>query len=106
MKRITAITKCNGVLSEVLDRKAKRIKRAIEQMADCADDTAAELEEKAEDIINSLGKVADAGNSDVLASKLNEYNRAVEDAKLARNSAVNFRNLLVKLDEEVSETEQ
>lgn len=106
MKRITAITKCNGVLAEVLDRKANRIKRAVAQMADCAADKAAESEEKAEDILNSLGSVAGAEQTKELQDKLNAYNQAIQDAKDYRNSSENFKELLAKLDEEVTVEEK
>ena len=58
MKRVNAITRCKGIIAEKLDRKAARILRQVNQALDAAEDELANLSEKEEDLINSLGSVA------------------------------------------------
>ena len=103
MKRIDAIIKCKGVVSEVFNRKAKRIRRAVEQIADAADDKAVEYEEKADELLNRLGDYAGSEQTAGLQDILNKWNCSIQDAKSCRESAKNFRALLKKLDEEVPE---
>ena len=102
MKRITAITKCKGVLAETLNRKANRIRRAVQQAIDCAEDKAATFMEQAEEIINNLGDKAGASDTPALQDALNEYVTVMNQAKAYSEAATTYRELAVKLEEEVT----
>ena len=81
-KRINAITKnLGGVLAEVLDRKAARIKRGVEQAQADALDSAANCREEAMEIVNGLGEVAGAKDTPALQCNLNKYLEKVAEAE-------------------------
>lgn len=105
MKRVNFITKNGGVMTEVFDRKAKRIVRQVEQAIDSAKDHASDCRERAEEIMNSLGEVAGSDQTAQLQDRLNGYIEAMDCAENAINTAKILEGLLKKLNEDVKETE-
>lgn len=101
MKRIDAITRSKGILSEVLCRKGSRILRQIDQAIDMAKDSAQDEYETADEIMNSFGKYAEASQTDILASKLNNYKDHILEAEEWSRVADIFAALKGKLQEEV-----
>lgn len=100
-KRINAITRSLGVLSEVLDRKAARIKRGVEQAQADALDNAAAAREEALEIVNGLGEVAGAKDTDGLKDALNNYIAKMQEAEDWDAVAKRFDTLKAVLEEEV-----
>lgn len=100
-KRINAITRSLGVLAEVLDRKAARINRGIEQAQADALDNAAACREEALEIINGLGEVAGAKDTEALKNALNNYTAKMQEAEDWDGVAKKFENLKAILEEEV-----
>lgn len=100
-KRIKAITRNLGVLSEVLDRKAERIKRGVEQAQADALDNAAAAREEALEIINGFGDVAGAKDTDNLKDALNNYIAKMQEAEDWDAVAKRFDHLKEVLEEEV-----
>ena len=100
-KRINAITRSLGVLAEVLDRKASRINRGVEQAKDCALDNAATCREEAMEIINGLGEVSGAKDTESLKTKLNLYIKKMQEAEDWDAVAKKFDALKGILEEEV-----
>jgi len=81
-KRINAIThNLGGVLAEVLDRKAARIKRGVEQAQADALDNAATCREEAMEIVNGLGEVSGAKDTPALQEHLNSYLAKIAEAE-------------------------
>lgn len=100
-KRINAITRSLGVLAEVLDRKAARINRGIEQAQADALDNAAACREEALEIVNGLGEVAGAKDTEALKDALNNYTAKMQEAEDWDAIAKKFENLKAVLEEEV-----
>lgn len=105
MKRVNFITKNGGVMTEVFDRKAKRIVRQVEQAIDSAKDHASDCKERAEEVMNSLGEVAGSDQTAQLQDKLNDYVEAMSDAENATNTAKILGDLLKRLNEDVKDSE-
>ena len=100
-KRINAITRSLGVLAEVLDRKAARINRGIEQAQADALDNAAACREEALEIVNGLGAVAGARDTEALKDALNKYTAKMQEAEDWDAVAKKFEDLKAVLEEEV-----
>lgn len=100
-KRINAITRSLGVLTEVLDRKASRINRGVEQAQADALDNAATCREEAMEIVNSLGEVAGAKDTAALQERLNSYTAKMQEAEDWDAVAKRFEHLKSILEEEV-----
>lgn len=100
-KRINAITRCVGILKEVLDRKAERINRGIEQAKADALDNSVACKEDAMEIINGLGKIAGARDTEALAYAFNSYAEKMEEADRWEALAKRFDTLKATLEEEV-----
>lgn len=105
MKRVNAITRCKGILAETLDRKASRILRQVNQAIDAAKDKAADLEEKAEEIINSLGTVAGADDTFALQAKINKYLDTCSEVEGYQEAVKRLEALKEKLNAEVEVVE-
>ena len=101
MKRIYAIVKAKDKISEIFDRKAKRILRGIDSAIACAKDCADEAKEAASDIIDSLGEVSSKDDTAVLQTRLNDYAKKREEADRWEQYAQYFEELKNKLNEEV-----
>jgi len=101
-KRINAITKnLGGVLAEVLDRKAARIKRGVEQAQADALDNAANCREEAMEVINNLGEVAGAKDTPALQGALNKYLEKVAESEQWDKVSDRLEALKGILEEEV-----
>ena len=74
MKRVEAIAKGKAsCITDLLNRKAKRIMRGVEQAIDYAADKVEEYNDLIEKAINAFGSAAESGMSDALQSKINKY---------------------------------
>lgn len=106
MKRIDAITRCKGILAEVLNRKSARITRQVDQAIDMAKDKAQESEETADEIINSFGKYSDSSQTKELQGKINEYIDKQKEALDWEQAAKILEALKVKLQQDVEVVEE
>ena len=74
MKRVEAIAKGkSSCITDLLNRKAKRIMRGVEQAIDYAADKIEESKDCIEAAINKFADVADSGMSDKLQININRY---------------------------------
>lgn len=74
MKRVEAIAKGKAsCITDLLNRKAKRIMRGVEQAIDYAADKVEEYNDLVEKAINDLASAAESGMSDALQCKINKY---------------------------------
>lgn len=101
MKRVNAIVKAVGKISEIFVRKAERILRGVQSAIDCAKDNAAEAREAAYDLMNSLGDASSKDDSGKLQNILNEYAAKMEEADRWDNYARYFEELKEKLNEDI-----
>lgn len=106
VKRINAITRSLGVISEVLDRKAARIKRGVEQAQADALDNEANCREEALEIVNGLGEVAGAKDTAELQESINNYLQKVQEADDWAAVAKKLEGLKAVLEEEVEVEEK
>lgn len=107
MKRVNAIVKAVNKLTEVFDRKVKRILRSVDAAIDSAKDHADLLREEADNIMISLGEVADGDEQsrEKLQTLLCRYAEKMEEAATYDRYAEHFEHLKAKLNEDV-EVEQ
>lgn len=98
MKRISLIAKkvTTYVNSALRERKINRI---IEAALDKAETNALEAEDEAEQILDSLGEVAD--NDTLINNKLNAFIKALEKAENWRNTKSKIETFKARLNEEV-----
>lgn len=98
MKRISIIAKkvTTYVNSALRERKINRI---IEAALDKAETNALEAEDEAEQILDSLGEVAD--NDSAINDKLNAFIKALENAENWRNTKAKIEQFKERLNEEV-----
>lgn len=74
MKRVEAIAKGKAsCITDLLNRKAKRIMRGVEQAIDYAADKVEEYNDLVEKSINDLASAAESGMSDALQCRINKY---------------------------------
>ena len=100
-KIINAITRSLGVLAEVIDRKAARINRGVEQAQADALDNAATCREEAMEIVNGFGAVAGAKDTEALNDSINKYLSKIQEAEDWDAVAKKLENLKGVLQEEV-----
>ena len=101
MKRINHIVNPQGVRSEKLERQAERILRGVDQAVACLEDEAAEAEEKAESIIDSLGASSAAGDTDSLEDKLNAYVKVTATKRRLKEAIEDMKDLKTILGKDV-----
>ncbi len=107
MKRVNAITKGKAsCITDLIDRKAKRIMRAVEQGIDYSSDMADACKDAAEEIINSFGDVAGPDHTEELQSKINDYLCKVAEAEKWAENIDRLKVLKEKLNEEVEISEE
>lgn len=105
MKRVNAIVKVAGKITEIFTRKTERILRGVDAAIACAKDNADEAREAAYDCMNSLGEFSSKEDSEKLQNKLNEYASKMEEADRWEVYAKYYEQLKEKLNEDV-EVEQ
>jgi ribosomal protein L17 len=100
MKRIDFIVKgVKGVLEETFSFREKRVRRAVDDAIDNAEEMAFEERRKATETINSIKDVAD--DKSKIAQKLNEYILHMQDADGYLKTKEYLEKAKVMLDEEV-----
>ena len=105
MKRIDAISRCKGIIAEVLNRKSARIMRQIDQAIDMAKDKAQECAESADEIMNSFGKYSESSQISALQGRINDYIDKVKEGKDWEETATILEGLTAKLQEDVEVVE-
>lgn len=107
MKRVNAITKGKAsCITDLIDRKAKRIMRAVEQAIDCASDKVDSCKDAAEEIINGFGEVSGADDTRALQSQINLYLDKVAEAESWADNVKRLKALKEKLNSEVELSEE
>lgn len=107
MKRVNAITKGKAsCITDLIDRKARRIMRAVEQAIDCASDRVDSCNDAAEEIINGFGNVAGSEDTGALQGKINAYLDKVAEAESWARNVERLKALKDKLNTEVEITEE
>lgn len=107
MKRVNAISKGkSSFISDLIDRKAKRIMRQVEQAIDYAADKVEELKDIAEAILNSFGDYAEASQTSSLQSRINAYTDKVAEVEEWEAQLERLKALKAKLEEEVKIDEE
>lgn len=101
MKRVNAIVKCVGKITEVFSRKADRLLRGVDSAIASAKDSADEAREAAYDLMNSLGDASSKEDSAKLQNILNQYAQKREEADRWENYAKYFEELKKALEEDV-----
>lgn len=101
MKRVNAIVKSAGKISEFFTRKADRILRGVDTAIACAKDNADEAKDAAFDLMNSLGDASSKEDTNKLQNLLNAYAEKMDEAERWDNYARYFEELKAKLNEEV-----
>lgn len=101
MKRVNAIVKAVGKISEIFARKADRILRGVDTAIACAKDNADEAREAAYDIMNSLGDASSKEDSSKLQKLLNDYAAKREEADRWDAYAKYYAELKEQLNEDV-----
>lgn len=105
MKLINFIVNpANGILTEVLKRKAKRIQRNIEQAIETCEDEIDELKEQNVVTLKSLGEVAEASSTGKMADILSKI--CTNEEKIAqKNRCIEYlKKVRAELDKEVDVT--
>ncbi len=103
MKLVHAITKGKAnCITELLDRKAKRIMRNVDQAISYAEDKVCECQETADEILNTFGEVAGGDDTAALNAKMNDYTEKVAEAEEWEKQVVRLKALKAKLDSEVT----
>lgn len=105
MKRVNAIVKAVGKITEIFTRRAERILRGVDSAIACAKDNADEAREAAFDLMNSLGEVSSKEDTASLQERLSNYINKMEEAERWDKAAKYLEELKVKLNEDV-EVEQ
>lgn len=102
MKRVNAITKGKAsCITELIDRKAKRIMRGVDQAIDCASDKIDECNDAAEEIINSFATCAGSDETAALNTRINAYLDKVAEAEKWAAQVERLKVLKDKLNAEV-----
>lgn len=105
MKRVNAIVKAVGKITEIFTRRAERILRGVDSAIACAKDNADEAREAAFDLMNSLGEVSSKEDTESLQKRLSNYINKMEEAERWDKAAQHLEELKTKLNEDV-EVEQ
>lgn len=107
MKRVNAITKGKAsCITDLIDRKARRIMRAVEQAIDYASDKIDSCNDAAEEIINGFGSVAGSDDTAALQGKINAYLDKVSEAERWAKNVERLKALKDKLNAEVKIEEE
>lgn len=107
MKLVHAITRGKASsITELLDRKAKRIMRSVDQAIAYAEDKIYECKEAADEIINTFGEAAGGDDTDALQAKFNAYTDKIAESEEWERQAERFKLLKEKLNSEVEIEEE
>lgn len=107
MKRIIAIIKGKAAeMSVVVNRKANRVIRNVEQGIDWAEDQAEVTKDVADSIMSSLGEVSDGTQTEQCSVRLNQYVEKMKEHKEWLDTIEILKDLKTKLTEEVEVTEE
>ena len=99
MKRITLIAKkVKNYVNDAL--RERKINRAVEAAIDKAEMKALEAEDRAEQVLDALAKVAD--DDIAINSKLNDFIEALNEAENWRNTKSKIEVFKQRLNEEVT----
>lgn len=102
VKRIDAIVKCIGnSISDMLQRKAKRILRDLDDAIANNSDEADKAELEAEAYVNKLGDAATMDDRSKRAVIFNKYCACLEEAERRKKYNKYLEDLKKKLDEDV-----
>jgi hypothetical protein len=99
MKRIEFISNGKGVLKDRVEFREKRVKKAVEDALDYADEQIFELEHQAIDIVDSIETVADS--KEQINKKINDYLDKMEAADGFRDTKKYLEKLKEILEQEV-----
>lgn len=105
MKRVNAIVKAVGKITEIFTRRAERILRGVDSAIACAKDNADECRESAYDLMVSMGDASSKEDSVKLQDIISDYAAKMEEAERWDKYVKYFEELKVKLNEEI-EVEQ
>ena len=107
MKLVYAITRGKAsCITEILDRKAKRVMRSVDQAIAYAEDKIDECKEEADAIINTFGDVAGGDDSEALQAKFNAYTDKIAESEEWSKQAERLKLLKEKLNSEVTLEEE
>lgn len=107
MKLVYAIIKGKAFsLTELFDRKAKRILRSVDQAIAYAEDKAYECKLAADEVINTFGECASGDDTDALNAKFNAYTEKLAEAEEWEKQVQRFNTLKDKLNSEVTIEEE
>ena len=107
MKLVYAITRGKASsITELLDRKAKRVLRSVDQAIAYAEDKIDECKEAADEIINTFGEVAGGDDTDALQGKFNEYTDKIAESEEWAKQVERLKTLKEKLNSEVELEEE
>ena len=107
MKKVNAIAKGKAsCITDLLNRKANRIMRGVEQAIDFAADQIEDCKDAAEKVINSLGEVAESGMTSTLQSRINAYCDKMAQAEEWEAQLTRLKDLKKKLEEDVKIEEE
>lgn len=101
MKKIDAITRCKGVIVDVLTRRAKRLERNVRQYLDNTKDAADETREKANNLILKMGSCSGTEDTSSLRRLLDDYGNLRREADRLDAHAKYIEELLEELNKEV-----
>lgn len=107
MKRVEAIAKGKAsCITDLLNRKAKRIMRGVEQAIDYAADKVEEYNDLIEKSINAFGEAAESGMSEALQCKINKYADLVGTKEGWEAQLVRLKDLKKTLEADVKVDEE
>ena len=102
MKRVEAIAKGkSSCITDLLNRKAKRIMRGVETAIDYAADKVEEYKDSIEAAINAFAGASESGMSDKLQSYINRYTDLVSAKEGWEAQYKRLTELKAKLEEDV-----
>lgn len=98
------VNPADGVLTEVLKRKAKRIERNVEQAIETCEDEIDELKEQNLVVLKSLGEVADASSASKMADVFSKICTNEEKIAQKERCIQYLKNVRAELNKEVDIT--
>jgi len=107
MKRVDAIAKGKSkCLTDIFKRKSNRIMRAVQQAIDFAQDKIEELNDKAEELLESFGSYAESSQTTYLQGCINKYTDVIAEVEAWEKQLARLQDLEKKLKEEVKLDEE